>query len=139
MNSRLLLDTCAVIWMAESDPGMAKAALAAIDAAAMSDTPVLVSLITAWELGLLQARGRMAMSRPAAIAFDTFVGLPGIQAQALTADILIESSFLPEPLHRDPADRIIVATARTLDLTVVTRDRHILAYAEKGHVRALPC
>jgi PIN domain nuclease of toxin-antitoxin system len=71
--------------------------------------------------------------------FQAFLRLPGVQAQQLTPDILIESSLLPGQLHGDPADRIIIATARALDLTVVTRDRHILDYADKGHVRALAC
>ena len=63
----------------------------------------------------------------------------GVVLQGLTADILIDSSLLPGEIHGDPADRIIIATARALDLTVVTRDRHILDYAARGHVRALAC
>jgi transcriptional regulator with XRE-family HTH domain len=58
---------------------------------------------------------------------------------ARTAGFLIDSSFLPGDFHDDPADRIIVATARAFDLTVVTRDRAILAYARQGYVLALPC
>jgi PIN domain nuclease of toxin-antitoxin system len=139
MSDRLLLDTCAMIWVAESDPGMAEAALEALDSAAVAGSPVFVSLITAWELGLLEARGVIPMSRPAGAAFDTFVKLPGVQLQDLTGDILANSSSLPQPVHDDPADRIIIATARALDMTIVTRDRNILSYAEAGHVRALAC
>lgn len=71
--------------------------------------------------------------------FSGFLKLPGVQALELTADILIDSSLLPGELHGDPADRIIITTARALDLTVVTRDRHILDYADRGYVRALAC
>ena len=139
MNDKLLLDTCALIWVAESDPGMAKAAREALDSAALAGMPLHVSLITAWELGLLEASGRVPMSRPANVAFSTFVNLPGVRLQELTGDILVNSSLLPQPVHRDPADRILIATARALDLTIVTRDRLILDYAEAGHVRALAC
>jgi PIN domain nuclease of toxin-antitoxin system len=139
MNDKLLLDTCAVIWIAESDPGMAKAAREALESAALAGMPLHVSLITAWELGLLEASGRVPMSRPADVAFSTFVNLPGIRLQELTGDILVNSSLLPQPFHPDPADRILIATARALDLTILTRDRQILDYAEAGHVRALAC
>ena len=53
--------------------------------------------------------------------------------------VLVASTELPEGMHRDPADRIIVATAREFGLRVVTRDRKILSYAEKGHVMAVAC
>ncbi len=53
--------------------------------------------------------------------------------------MLIDYSFLPGEFHNDPVDRIIVATARALALTVVTRDKAILDYARQGYVLALPC
>lgn len=118
---------------------MGPEAVAAIDAAANSAQPILVSLITSWELGLLEARKRVPMSRPAKAAFEAFVNLPGIEMQSLTAGILVDSSFLPDVPPNDPADRILIATARAFDLTIVTRDRHILEYAAAGHVRALAC
>jgi PIN domain nuclease of toxin-antitoxin system len=52
---------------------------------------------------------------------------------------LIASSFLPADSLRDPADKIMVATAREQGLTLMTRDRMILDYAAKGHVSALAC
>ncbi len=79
------------------------------------------------------------MTRSARAVFQSFLRLPGVTLEGLTPDILIDSSLLPGEPHGDPADRIIIATARALDLTVVTRDRHILNYAERGHVRALAC
>jgi PIN domain nuclease of toxin-antitoxin system len=57
----------------------------------------------------------------------------------LDPETLIESSFLPGEPPRDPADRIVLATARAHALPVMTRDRAILAYAEAGHVGAIPC
>lgn len=57
----------------------------------------------------------------------------------VTADIFIASCALPQPVHKDPIDRILIATAREHDLTIITRDRAILAYGAAGHVRTLAC
>ena len=136
--SDLLLDTCAAIWMAQG-AFLEPEALGAIDRAGEEGRPIRLSLITAWELGVLAKSGRAAMAQSPAAIFRAFLQLPGIIQQDLTADILIDSSLLPTPVHGDPADRIIIATARALDLTIVTRDRLILDYAAHGHVRALAC
>jgi PIN domain nuclease of toxin-antitoxin system len=121
------------------DVPLAKPAIAAIDEAAGLGESCSVSPITAWEIGLLSERGRLPMTVTPLRFFQQFVGLGKMRIEELTPDILVESSFLPTPVHRDPADRIIIATARALDLTIVTRDRLILDYAAQGHVRALAC
>lgn len=64
---------------------------------------------------------------------------PGIRLAALTAEIAIDTSYLPGAFHSDPADRMVVATARRLGAAVVTRDRKILDYASAGHVAAMVC
>jgi PIN domain nuclease of toxin-antitoxin system len=138
MKTRLLLDTCAVIWIAREEP-MATDAEAAIDASFADDLAVGVSPITAWELGLLERRGRLPATVSSRALFERFASTEGIQIEALPASILIDSSFLPGDFHNDPADRIIVATARASQMTVVTRDRAILDYARKGYVLALAC
>ncbi|MBK8082770.1 MAG: type II toxin-antitoxin system VapC family toxin [Devosia sp.] len=137
-TSSLLLDTCAAIWLAQQAP-MEPEAVEAIDGASDAGAAIRLSLITAWELGLLARSGRAAMAQPPAAIFRAFLQLPGVALEGLTAEILIDSSLLPAPIHGDPADRIIIATARALDLTIVTRDRLILEYAARGHVRALAC
>ena len=58
------------------------------------------------------------------------IHLSGLNLLALTPEIAIESVALPEPMHKDPADRILVASARVERLTLVTRDRELLAYAK---------
>lgn len=137
MRTKLLLDTCAVFYVTEQKLGAM--ALKALDDAFNANTPVSVSAITAWEIGLLSERGRLPTTTPPLRYFEEFVALPGIQLETLTPSVLVESSFLPTPIHRDPVDRMIIATARALDLTIVTSDRLILEYASRGHVRALAC
>lgn len=141
-SDAVLLDTCAVIWLANGDPILPQAMLT-IRSAAVTRA-IYVSPITAWEIGLLS---RPRPNRAADLHFQPdpktwfarFMGGPGIQAAALTPDIAIEASHLPGDLHSDPADRLIIATARHLGMPVVTRDRKIIAYGESGFVCTVPC
>ena len=137
-RSRLLLDTCAAIWIVE-DSRVEPEAAAEINRAAANGEPVMVSPITAWERGQLVAKGRVASPMSAGDWFEALVERPEMELAPLTPRILIDAWFLPEPLHRDPADRILIATARVFGLTIVTRDSDILRYSGRGHVRALRC
>jgi PIN domain nuclease of toxin-antitoxin system len=134
----LLLDTCAAIWLAEDEP-LSENAAKTIDQAGKSGTTIYVSPMTAWEIGLLNARGRLAMSTSPKKWFEALLAVPGISLTDLSTEILIASSFLPGDPPRDPADRIIVATAREHGLQLVTRDKALLAYAKQGHLNALAC
>ncbi len=134
----LLLDTCAAIWLVEDEP-MASAALAEIDRAAAENVIVFVSPMTAWEIGMLNARGRLTMSMSPRAWFEALMAVPGVSLADLSTDILISSSFLPGTPPRDPADRMIAATARENGLKLITRDRLLLDYAAQGHIEALAC
>jgi PIN domain nuclease of toxin-antitoxin system len=133
-----LLDTCAVIWMTEDMP-VDPVAFSRVNEAFQRGAKVCISPISAWEVGIHLARGRMIVAGPAKVWFRKIAGQPGITVTDLTADVLIASTDLPDLAHRDPADRIIIATAREFGLRIVTRDRLILDYAAKGHVLALAC
>jgi PIN domain nuclease of toxin-antitoxin system len=134
----LLLDTCAAIWFAEEE-NMSDAAFEAIDAAFNAGAAVYVSPITAWEIGLLSARGRIQLPATPQLWFRRLIDVPGMKLADMSPNLLIASSFLPGALPRDPADRILAATAREFGYVLVTRDRPLLDYAEQGHIRALAC
>ena len=134
----LLLDTCAAIWLAEDEP-VYEAAAAAIDRAARDGVPIFVSAMSAWEIGLLNARGRLVMSMSPEAWFEALLAVPGIMLADISVKILIASSFLPGTPPRDPADRIIAATAREHGYQLVTRDGLLLDYAAEGHIQALAC
>lgn len=138
----VLLDTCAVIWL-QNATAMIQSAVEAVFRAARSDG-VLISPISAWEIGLLE---RPEARRSPALQFlpdaktwfrRTMTG-PGIRAAPFTPDIAVDASLLPGQFHNDPADRIIVATARHLAIPIVTRDRRIIDYARAGYVDVIPC
>lgn len=134
----ILLDTCAVIWIAEDEP-IAGEATEALNAAHAAGAPTYISPITAWEVGLLAARERLKLLITPERWFDRVVKLPNVQLAEMSPDLLIASSFLPGTAPRDPADRIIAATARDLGCTLMTRDRALLDYGEQGHVKIMAC
>jgi PIN domain nuclease of toxin-antitoxin system len=134
----LLLDTHAAIWITEDQP-LASVAVEAIDAAYRGGSKVFVSAITAWEVGLLVSRNRLSLIAKPERWFQLLLAIPGIRLADLSPDILIASSFLPGTPPRDPADRILLATARDLGATLITRDRLLLKYSEDGQVSAIPC
>ncbi len=138
MNARLLLDTCAVIWVANDDP-ISRAARDALSRALQSDEPIYVSPISAWEIGMLAARGRIRLQMSAEKWFEYILDMPGVRLADMPTTLLIASSYLPGVTPNDPADRIIAATAREFGYRIVTRDRQLLAYAESGNCRALAC
>jgi PIN domain nuclease of toxin-antitoxin system len=136
--SSLLLDTHAAIWITEDEP-LASGAIEAIDAAYRTGSPVYVSAITAWEVGLLVSRNRLSLVAKPERWFQRLLAIPGVKLADLSPDILIASSFLPGEPPRDPADRILLATARDLGATLVTRDRLLLKYGEAGQVSTVAC
>jgi PIN domain nuclease of toxin-antitoxin system len=137
-DAPLLLDTCAAIWLAE-DQTMSPEAVAEMDRAFAYDMPVFLSPISAWEIGMLCARGRVRFTVPPQAWFQRLRTIEGMALADLSPEILIAASFLPGDPPRDPADRIFAATAREYGYTLVTRDRPLLAYAEQGHMQALTC
>ena len=133
----LVLDTHVWIWLMEGSEGtLAAAAIAEIEAAA-ADSGVAVAAISVWELAMLEAKGRITLSRSIEEWTRAALTGPGIQLVELSPDIALQSTRLPGRPHGDPADRMIIATARALGGTVVTCDTAILAYGASGHVRTL--
>ena len=134
----LLLDTCAVIWLSENEK-MKEEADAMIDSASARGVPTFVSPITAWEIGLLASRDRMRLLVTPQNWFARVLSFPGMALAELSPEVLIASSFLPGKPPRDPADRILAATARDRGATLITRDSALLGYAKQGHLNAFAC
>lgn len=133
----ILLDTCAVIYVSQGH-SVSDAAKQAIDKAA-DGGGLHVSAISAWEIGSLAAKGKLALTTEPARFFGLFLERTGSALCETDWELLMQSSFLPGPIHKDPMDRILVATARKFDLTLVTRDRALLAYGAAGYVNTLEC
>ncbi|MCV3766151.1 type II toxin-antitoxin system VapC family toxin [Rhizobium sp. TRM95796] len=132
----ILLDTHVLVWGVEESDRLGPLARAAIDRE-LSAAAVKISAITPWEIAMLAERGRLLLRQELFVWLSAVQGLDGLELVALTPEIALESVRLPGTFHADPADRIIVASARVLDATLMTADRAILSYAQAGHVRAL--
>jgi PIN domain nuclease of toxin-antitoxin system len=131
----ILLDTHVVIWAAMDDPRLGKRARELIEKLDRTN-PFCVSAISAWEIAVLVHKGRVNLGESANTWLSKVMNHQGWQNIPVDFNIAIESVNLPGDLHSDPADRIIVATARQNNCTVLTADRAILKYSAAGHVKA---
>jgi PIN domain nuclease of toxin-antitoxin system len=135
----ILLDTCAAIWIGNREP-IAPAALQIIRTAART-AGILVSGVTGWEIGLVTTRPRhpLVLSPTAQLWLADLLSRPGFRTVPLDPEVALGASYLPGNFHRDPADRLLIATARELGVPLMTRDRRILDYASQGHVEIIAC
>ncbi len=136
MDRPVLLDTHVWVWLMEGRAGVNPEAVHLMEQAG-EESFLRVSVISAWEVGMLEARGRLRFDIPCEEWVEHAFGLPGLSLMPLTPSICVRSSRLPGDFHGDPADRLIVATARELGAVLLTRDELILQYAALGHLRAL--
>lgn len=137
MSVEILLDTCAAIWLV--DGGMRRPAADALAETFRAGQSAFVSPVTAWEIGLLSISGRFRSALTPQGWLQRLVNLPGVELAELTPQIMLEAWFLPGTLNRDPADRMIAATAREYGYTVMTRDRSLLDYGREGYLAVMPC
>lgn len=128
---KLLLDTCAVLWCVASPEKLSKHTR---DILTLSASEVAVSTISCAEIACGVERKRILLDRHWKKWFRHFTELNDWNCIPIDLDIIEEAYSLPEVFHQDPADRIIVATARVYDMTVITGDRKILDYP---HVNSL--
>ncbi|MCA1789814.1 MAG: type II toxin-antitoxin system VapC family toxin [Thioalkalivibrio sp.] len=134
-----LLDTHVWIWLVEGDrTALSAPAIEAIESAARRGA-VRVSAISVWEAAMLEAKGRITLSRPLDDWIHAALHAPGIRLLPMAPEIAIESTRLPGAPHGDPADRILMASARHLGGQLATCDRGILDYAASGHLKVLNC
>ncbi len=131
--SDLLLDTCAVLWLAEGIE------LAADARKAIAGGKLNVSPISVWEIANLVRKNRIVLAMPVAKWFRQTLDMMQAAMSELTVEILAGSCELPGSPPSDPADRIIIATAREARMVLMTRDKHILAYSRAGYVQAMVC
>lgn len=130
----LLLDTHVWIWALENIAAkLSRAAVDEIEQAA-EDGRIAISPISVWEVGMLEVRQRITLSRTIHEWVTDALSVPGTRYVDVSPTIALESTRLPGKLHGDPADRILIATARELSATLVTCDARIVRYASAGHV-----
>ena len=135
----IVIDTHIWVWWVHNLPEL-KAWMRECITAHEADR-IGVSVISCWEIARLVAGGKLKLNHPVAVWFDTVLSAecyPGIELLPLTPGIAIDANNLPGTFHKDPADRIIVATARVFDCELLTADAQILAYSEVKHATPSP-
>jgi len=123
----IVLDTHAWVWFVSNPEYLSKLAKKSIDAA-IDEKGLLISSISAWEVALLVDRKRLKLTHDVSDWVAKSEMLPFVQFLPVDNLIAVKSVNLPQFLHNDPADRIIIATAMTIATPVVTKDEKILNY-----------
>ncbi len=129
----IVLDTHIWIWFISEPEVLSKRALKAVSEA-VEEKKVLISSISAWEVALLVKKKRLELSLDVADWITKSENLPFVQFITVSNSIAVKSVNLPQPLHPDPADRIIIATALSAGAPLVTKDLKLLNYP---HVKTI--
>jgi PIN domain nuclease of toxin-antitoxin system len=133
---RFLLDTHVWIWLIQADRDKLKRSALDEGQELHDEHRLSVSAISVWEVANLAVAGRVTLSAPLDRWLDITLSDPAVDLLPLSPNILVEATRLPGTIHRDPADRMLAATARHHNLTLLTRDDDILSYAKQGHLKA---
>jgi PIN domain nuclease of toxin-antitoxin system len=133
----IVVDTHVLVWAVQADASRIGAKARKILDAAVGARGLYVSAITPWEIAMLVHYGRLALGKDIGEWIEQALSLPGVILAPLEPAIAVDSVRLPGALHKDPADRFIIATARHLGLPLLTGDRSILAYGAAGYVQTI--
>jgi PIN domain nuclease of toxin-antitoxin system len=128
----IVLDTHVWIWWVDNNPRLSREVRDRIN----SDDELRVSAISLWEIATLFAMNRLALRPSEDRWFEVALSATSLRIEPLTVSICLESARLPGELHRDPADRLIVALARQIAAPLCTADRKLLAYPHVNSINA---
>jgi len=124
---KYLLDTHIWIWWNMNPQKLSQKVKELISNAEMYDE-ILLSAISPWEFSKLLEKKRVGISCDPEDWINTALDMPKLRLVPLSPVLSYRSTMLPQPFHNDPADQIIVATAREENATILTKDERILAY-----------
>lgn len=133
----VVLDTHVWIWLVNGGPERLSPLATDTIRKASTASALAVSAIAIWELAMLESKGRLQLQMECLLWVAEATRRTGLRIVPLSPDIAVASTRLPGELQGDPADRIIAATVRHEGAILVTRDRALLGYAERGYIRAI--
>jgi PIN domain nuclease of toxin-antitoxin system len=132
VTDALLLDTHIALWLKSGNQRLSPATRSLIDDCWRDGGTVCLSAVSVWEIAMLVDAGRIELDNPIERWVATFLERPGIQAVPLVHRAAARSYQLHHLDHRDPADRLLIATAIELACPLVTYDDRLLQFA-KSH------
>lgn len=124
----IVLDTHTLIWWVDGSAQLSASAKRLINKTLKDGGEVIVSSMSAWEIAMLISRGRLVLSMDVDSWLDEVARIDGVRFIPVDNEIGVKSTQLPGAFHKDPADRMIVATARKLSVPLVTADDKIQQY-----------
>ena len=130
----IVIDTHTLLWWVSGSGALSTAATKAIENTLREGGEVLISSISAWEIAMLVEKGRLVLSMDVESWLDEVAQIDGVRFLPVDNEIGVKSTALPGEFHKDPTDRMIVATARKSALPLVTADEKILQYE---HVKTI--
>ncbi len=136
-DESVLLDTHVWIWLVTGNERLALSPALTSIMNAQEHGRVIVSTISVWEVAMLEMKGRIRLQFPMKQWIENALAAPGVQLQGVTPSIALESTRLPGEFHSDPADRMLMATARDLNIPFITADNLILAYADWKYMKVV--
>jgi PIN domain nuclease of toxin-antitoxin system len=135
----LLPDTHVWLWLAFGAPGKIPPHVVSEFDESNASSPLWISIISVWEVALLESEGRLRLPMSVEAWMREALSPPTLRLLELDApQAVIDSCNLPGQFHADPADRLLVASARHLDAHLVTHDQKIIDYGKAGYVQVLP-
>lgn len=124
----IVIDTHVLVWWVSGDKSLSTTAAKAIKNTLANNSEVIVSSISAWEISMLIEKGRLILSMDVESWLDEVTQIDGVRFVPVDNEVGIKSTMLPGKFHKDPTDRMIVATARKLAVSLVTADEKIINY-----------
>lgn len=131
MSGELLIDTHIALWLSSGDPRLASETRELIDSCWKAHGTIFLSAVSVWEIALLTDAGRLSLEQPVDDWVDRFLGWPGIAAAPLSHRAAALAYRLHHLANRDPADRLLIATAIELGCPFVTYDQRIIEFGTR--------
>jgi PIN domain nuclease of toxin-antitoxin system len=129
----ILLDTVTLVWFTLADRRLGATSRSLIDA----DNELIVCAITPWEVAMLTRKRRLDLGQSPLAWIKGILTDPRVRLVSINPETGIAAGLLPESIHGDPADRLIIATSNELGCPILTPDEKLLAYAAQGLVHAI--
>lgn len=136
-NTMLILDTHIWIWLINGDEKIKSCGFINHINKALKNEAIIIPAICTWEVSMLASKERIMLSENTLDWIKNASSAPGISIYPLTPEIAYESTILPGNFHGDPSDRMIVATARVLNGSLMTFDKQIIEYSKSGYVKII--
>ncbi|PCJ47153.1 MAG: VapC toxin family PIN domain ribonuclease [Gammaproteobacteria bacterium] len=130
----LVIDTHVLIWFVNGSKELSATAKKAIDAVIAKEDEIIISSISAWEISMLIEKKRLVLSMDIESWLEQVEQIEGFRFMPVDNEVGHKSTRLPGEFHKDPADRVIIATARKLAVPLVTADEKIREYE---HVKTI--